>query len=129
MILTGYSALNKLLGRDVYTSQDHQEGVNAILDWISFVPKTAKSSPVALKSAADPIDRPVDFMPTKAPYDPRHMLAGTRAPDGTWISGFFDRNTFKEYLAGWGKSVVVGRARLGGIPMGVIAVRLASSSS
>merc|ERR1719324_1795214 len=122
MILTGYSALNKLLGRDVYTSQDHQEGVNAILDWVSFVPKTAKSYPVALKSAADPIDRPVDFMPTKAPYDPRHMLAGTRAPDGTWISGFFDRNTFKEYLAGWGKSVVVGRARLGGIPMGVIAV-------
>jgi len=142
MILTGYSALNKLLGRDVYTSQDQlggpqimfpngvthelvqddQEGVNAILDWVSFVPKTAKSYPVALKSAADPIDRPVDFMPTKAPYDPRHMLAGTRAPDGTWISGFFDRNTFKEYLAGWGKSVVVGRARLGGIPMGVIAV-------
>lgn len=28
----------------------------------------------------------------------------------------------QEYLAGWGKSVVVGRARLGGIPMGVINV-------
>jgi len=142
MILTGYSALNKLLGREVYTSQDQlggpqimfpngvthelvqddQEGVNAILDWIAYIPKTAQSYPVALKSAADPVDRPVDFMPTKSPYDPRHMLAGMRAPDGTWVSGFFDRNTFKEYLAGWGKSVVVGRARLGGIPMGVIAV-------
>merc|ERR1711957_448930 len=59
LILTGFSALNKLLGRDVYTSQDQlggpqimfpngvsheivendQEGVASILDWLSFVPK------------------------------------------------------------------------------------------
>ena len=50
------------------------------------------------------------------------MLAGVTSPDGKWQSGFFDKGTFKEYLAGWGKSVVIGRARLGGIPMGVIAV-------
>merc|ERR1711988_1518189 len=61
-------------------------------------------------------------IPTKAPYDPRHMLAGVVSPDGSWVPGFFDKGSFKEYLAGWGKSVVVGRARLGGIPMGVIAV-------
>lgn len=30
--------------------------------------------------------------------------------------------SFVEYMAGWGRSVIVGRARLGGIPMGVIAV-------
>merc|ERR1712023_201639 len=30
--------------------------------------------------------------------------------------------SFKEYMGGWGKSVVAGRARLGGINMGVIAV-------
>jgi acetyl-CoA carboxylase/biotin carboxylase 1 len=45
------------------------------------------------------------------------MLAG--APDEP---GFFDEGSFKEYLAGWGKSVIVGRGRLGGIPMGAIAV-------
>ena len=58
LILTGYLALNKLLGRDVYTSQDQlggpqvmmpngvshmqveddQEGVKAILRWLSYVP-------------------------------------------------------------------------------------------
>lgn len=27
-------------------------------------------------STKDPIDRAVDFVPTKAPYDPRWMLAG-----------------------------------------------------
>ena len=41
---------------------------------------------------------------------------------GKWLSGFFDKGSFVEYMAGWGRSVVVGRARLGGIPMGVIAV-------
>ena len=77
----------------------------------------------------DPPERPVDFSPPLAhagglaePYDPRHLLAGTTTADGTYLSGFFDKGSFKEYLGGWGKTVVVGRARLGGINMGVIAV-------
>merc|ERR1711988_1953249 len=90
MILTGYSALNKLLGKEVYTSQDQlggpqimfpngishevvendKEGMQSIVDWLSYTPKDFNSYPVALKSAADPVDRPVDFMPTKSPYDP-----------------------------------------------------------
>ena len=38
------------------------------------------------------------------------------------MSGFFDKGSFTEYLADWGKSVVMGRAKLGGVPMGVVAV-------
>jgi acetyl-CoA carboxylase/biotin carboxylase 1 len=45
------------------------------------------------------------------------MMSGTRD-----LPGFFDKGSFKEYLSGWGKSVVVGRGRLGGIPMGAILV-------
>ena len=37
-----------------------------------------------------------------------------------WIPGLFDKNSFVESLSGWAKTVVVGRARLGGIPIGVI---------
>ena len=57
MILTGYGALNKLLGKNVYSSQDQlggpqimvpngvthqvvtddQEGMSAILDWLSVL--------------------------------------------------------------------------------------------
>lgn len=33
-----------------------------------------------------------------------------------------DLEAFVRYLPGWGKSVVVGRGKLGGVPMGVIAV-------
>jgi len=141
MILTGFGALNKLLGKSVYTSQDQlggpqvmvpngvthqlvkndQAGVGAILDWLSYVPKDASSIPPMIK-AADPVDREVTFTPSKTPYDPRHMLAGQTLPDGTRLTGFFDDGSFQEYLAGWGRSVVIGRAKLGGIPMGVIAV-------
>jgi len=136
MILTGFSALNKLLGREVYNSQDQlggpqimfpngvshevveddQEGVASILKWLSFVPKTVGALPAA-RDCADPVDRDVVFRPTPTPYDPRLMLSGTPEEPG-----FFDEGSFKEYLAGWGKSVIVGRGRLGGIPMGAIAV-------
>jgi acetyl-CoA carboxylase / biotin carboxylase 1 len=136
IILTGYSALNKLLGREVYRSQDQlggpqimypngvshdiveddRAGVASILKWLSFVPKTVGALP-AVRDASDPVDRPVAWRPTPTPYDPRLMLSGTKD-----AAGFFDKGTFKEYLSGWGKSVVVGRGRLGGIPMGAIAV-------
>ena len=141
MILTGYSALNKLLGKEVYTSQDQlggpqimypngvthevvqndREGMQAVIDWLQYTPKDFNSICPAIKSA-DPPDRPVDFTPSKQAYDPRHMLAGVTNQDGTFTSGFFDRDSFKEYLGGWGKSVVTGRARLGGVNVGVIAV-------
>lgn len=55
------------------------------------------------------------------PYDPRWFLCGRQTEAG-FETGFFDDGSFTETLAGWGKSVVTGRARLGGIPMGVIAV-------
>merc|ERR1712157_705438 len=136
IILTGFSALNKLLGREVYSSQDQlggpqimvpngvtheiveddQEGVASILKWFSFVPKEVGALP-ASRDFADPITRPVSWRPSTSPYDPRLMMTG----EGS-LKGFFDEGSWKEYLAGWGKSVVIGRARLGGIPMGVISV-------
>jgi acetyl-CoA carboxylase/biotin carboxylase 1 len=145
MILTGYSALNKLLGKNVYSSQDqlggpqimvpngvtHQvvsednQGMLAIINWLSFVPKDAFSI-VPLKSVCtDTWDRDVEFVPPKQPYDPRDFLQGVDTPQGS-LKGFFDTGSFVESLSGWGRTVVVGRARLGGIPMGVIAVETRS---
>jgi hypothetical protein len=48
----------------------------------------------------DPPSRKIDFIPTKTPYDPRHMLGGTVMTDGSFMSGFFDKGSFKEYLGG-----------------------------
>ncbi|XP_051691837.2 acetyl-CoA carboxylase 2 isoform X2 [Oryctolagus cuniculus] len=143
IILTGASALNKVLGREVYTSNnqlggvqimhyngvshitvpDDFEGVYTILEWLSYVPKDNRS-PVPIVTPSDPIDREVEFFPSRAPYDPRWMLAGRPHPTvkGAWQSGFFDQGSFKEIMAPWAQTVVTGRARLGGIPVGVIAV-------
>lgn len=142
IILTGYQALNKLMGTDVYSSNDqlggpgimypngishqvepdHLRAVKAAVDWLSFVPSVRGGLlPVSDIRGVDEIERPIAFTPVKGvPYDPRHLLAGAENDAGEWQSGFFDRNSFHESLAGWAKTVVVGRARLGGIPMGVI---------
>lgn len=39
-----------------------------------------------------------------------------------WENGFFDRDSWAEIMPTWAKTVVTGRARLGGVPVGVIAV-------
>ncbi|NXA66822.1 ACAC carboxylase, partial [Mohoua ochrocephala] len=143
IILTGYGALNKVLGREVYTSNnqlggiqimhnngvthgtvcDDFEGVYTILQWLSYMPKNIHS-PAPILKVKDPIDRTIDFVPTKTPYDPRWMLAGRPNPNqkGQWLSGFFDHGSFLEIMQPWAQTVVVGRARLGGIPVGVVAV-------
>lgn len=51
------------------------EGVFAMLDWLAFIPRV-KRGVVPLMPALDPVDRLIEFTPTKAPYDPRHMIAG-----------------------------------------------------
>ncbi len=143
IILTGYQALNKLMGVDVYstndqlggpgimfsngvshmTASDHLSAVKSAIEWLSFVPSERGALlPISHINGADSTDRSIDFMPTSGePYDPRYLMTGKENEDGEWLSGFFDKGSFVESLSGWAKSVVVGRARLGGIPMGVIA--------
>ena len=141
IILTGYQALNKLMGREIYTTNDqlggpmimfpngvshlladtHFEMVEKALQWLSFIPM-CKGSALPLRdiTGIDTFDRKVEFAPLKGlTYDPRLLFCGVTSGD-TWQSGFFDRGSFVETLSGWAKTVVVGRGRLGGIPMGVI---------
>jgi len=169
IILTGAVALNKVLGRNVYTSNlqlggtqimfrngishltahNDLQGIRQLLDWLAYIPKT-NTSPLPIVDSLDPIDRDVSVAIPKGAYDPRILLAGeykqlnnsesevsvvtpvtpesnTTFPSATprnagWISGLFDRDSFVESMGGWAQGVVTGRARLGGIPMGVIAV-------
>ncbi|KAM3570180.1 hypothetical protein VYU27_007743 [Nannochloropsis oceanica] len=143
IILTGFQALNKLMGKAIYTSNDqlggqmimfpngvshtlvenHLEGIVAMLTWLSYVPSVRRGFlPIQDITGVDVVERAISFTPQKGiAYDPRHLVGGmTNELDGTWVSGFFDKNSFIETLAGWAKTVVVGRARLGGIPCGVI---------
>ena len=43
-----------------------------------------------------------------------------------WEHGFFDQGSFIETLGNWAQTIVTGRARLGGIPCGIVAVETRS---
>lgn len=145
IILTGAPAINKLLGREVYTSNlqlggtqimykngvshmtanDDFEGVQKIVEWMGFVPDK-KGAPIPIRPWSDDWDRDIAyFPPAKQTYDPRWLIAGKQEEEG-FLPGLFDKDSFEEALGGWARTVVVGRARLGGIPMGVIAVETRS---
>ncbi|XP_037086840.1 LOW QUALITY PROTEIN: acetyl-CoA carboxylase-like [Pollicipes pollicipes] len=143
IILTGFGALNKLLGSEVYSSNNQLGGVQimykngvshdvcgqdfdgicCLLRWLSYVPRH-KGAGLPILPSVDPVDRPVTFQPTKAPYDPRLLLTGRPNPanPGEWETGFLDAGSFSEVMRGWAETVVCGRGRLGGLPVGVIAV-------
>nr|QEG99472.1 cytosolic acetyl-CoA carboxylase 2 [Lolium rigidum] len=140
ILLTGFSALNKLLGREVYSSQmqlggpkimgtngvvhltvpDDLEGVSAILKWLSYVPAYV-GGPLPILKPLDPPDRAVTYFPENS-CDARAAICGIQDTQGKWLGGMFDRESFVETLEGWAKTVITGRAKLGGIPVGVIAV-------
>ena len=143
IILTGYQALNKLMGKDIYTSnlqlggpkimytngishmcvRNDMDGVVAMLDWISYVPETKFSPlPTTKLISGDSIERDVLYTPpVQGAYDPRLLLTGCAGSgENEFLGGFFDRDSWMETLGGWAKTVVVGRARLGRLPVGVI---------
>ncbi|KAK5239368.1 acetyl-coenzyme-A carboxylase, partial [Exophiala xenobiotica] len=126
IILTGAPALNKVLGKEVYTSNlqlggtqimyrngvshmtasDDFQGVEKIVEWMSFVPDK-KGQPVPVGIASDTWDRDIGFYPPRGPYDVRHLIGGKSDEEG-FLSGLFDRDSFQEALGGWAKTVVVG---------------------
>ena len=143
IILTGYQALNTLVGAPVYSSnlqlggpgimfangvshacvRNDLEGVASMLLWLSYVPeRRAASLPITRMVREDPVDRDVAYVNDPAvTSDPRLLITGT--PDaltGEWLGGLMDHGSFTEYMAGWAKTMITGRARLGGVPVGVI---------
>jgi acetyl-CoA carboxylase / biotin carboxylase 1 len=120
IILTGAVALNKVLGKTVYTSNlqlggtqimynngvshlvvdNDFKGILNVLKWISFIPKMAGSPLPVLTDMTDKIDREVEFTPIKdQQYDPRFLIEGCQKED-KWYSGFFDKGSFIETLGG-----------------------------
>ena len=102
-----------------------------------------RDAPLPILPAVDPVDRDVTYMPSKSSAeDPRQLLTGVEEqllindifapgqfpmsaagaeyypPVRETLTGLVDRGSFDEILGGWAPSTIVGRARLGGIPIG-----------
>ena len=138
IILTGAPALNKLLGREVYSSntqlggtqimfnngvshkteRNDMEGVRRILNWLSFVPAWKGAPlPIIQMPVEDPPERDIEFHPPEQSYDTRLLITGDSGS-----RGLFDEGSWDEIMQPWAQTVIVGRARLGGIPLGVVCV-------
>ena len=136
ILLTGFQALNKLLGTNVYESNlqlggpevmggngvahilvdSDLEAIQGIVKWVGFVPCRV-GAPLPCLPITDPIEREIGYYPPAGmPFDPRQLLCG----DGNGLSGMLDEGSFVETLSGWAKTVITGRGRLGGMPVGVI---------
>lgn len=98
------------------------EGCEEILRWLAYVPEHKEGPLPIMFDPTDPITRPVSYKVQSLTEDPRLMLTGCVDSKGRWLGGIFDRDSFREVMQDWAKSVIVGRARLGGIPLGVISV-------
>ena len=126
IILTGAPALNKVLGREVYTSNlqlggtqimhkngvshltagSDLEGATHILQWLSYIPEN-KTASLPVYVTNDSWDRDIGYTPPKGAYDPRWFIEGkTDETSSEWLSGFFDTNSFQETLSGWAQTVV-----------------------
>lgn len=102
--------------------EDDIEGCEEVIRWLSYVPEHREGPLPIMVDPTDPITRPVLYKVQSLTEDPRLMLTGCVDSRGKWLGGIFDNGSFREVLSDWAKSVIVGRARLGGIPVGVIAV-------
>lgn len=105
----------------IYILVNDLEGVYRMLHWLSYVPDVVDGGlPIVMSN--DSVDRLVECRPSRSPYDPRLLLAGhVDSVTGQWVSGFFDKDSWSEIMPLWAQTVITGRARLGGIPVGVIA--------
>ena len=146
IILTGFRALNSLYGGDdVYSSnrelggphimgpngvshhivEDESEACRAVLTWLSGVP-VKKGSPPPIRPTDDPIDRDVSEALIgphgliKAPGNDLERPVPYDSMDLARI--IFDEGSTEEALERWGGTVHVGRAAIGGIPIGFISV-------
>lgn len=108
-----------------HTVPDDFQGVLRALQWLAYVPPKRGAPLPSLRAPLleDPVGRPVAYRPVTA-CDPRCAIQGQGG--ATWQGGIFDRGSFLEVWQGWARTVITGRARLGGIPMGVIAVETSS---
>ncbi len=146
IILTGYRALNSLYGGDdVYSSNrelggphimgpngvshqivaDESHACGTVLSWLSGVPEK-RGSPSPVLRTGDPVDRDISIklLGTDGIIEPPRAEAERPAPYDSMelVKAVFDEDSAQEAMKEWGSTVHVGRATIGGHPVGFITV-------
>uniref|UniRef100_A0A0K0D8L5 CoA carboxyltransferase C-terminal domain-containing protein n=1 Tax=Angiostrongylus cantonensis TaxID=6313 RepID=A0A0K0D8L5_ANGCA len=106
---------------------DDFEGICKIIQWMSYLPDEIPTFPYRRCLGFDSTPRPVKFTiePNK-PYDIRRLIDSR---DSEEIRGICDSNSFDEIMNDWAKTIIAGRARICGIPIGVVSSELRNVTS
>jgi acetyl-CoA carboxylase carboxyltransferase component len=146
IILTGYRALNSLYGGDdVYSSNrelggphimspngvshhivdDESHACRTILSWLAGVP-IQRGYPPPLLATTDPIERDISgvLLGPGGLIEPPKPEAERPIPYNSMelVRAVFDEGSTEEAMKEWGGTVHVGRATIGGYPVGFITV-------
>uniref|UniRef100_A0A8R1ELL1 Acetyl-CoA carboxylase n=1 Tax=Caenorhabditis japonica TaxID=281687 RepID=A0A8R1ELL1_CAEJA len=143
LILTGAMALNTLLGKKVYASNNRLGGteimsnngiahatvasdlaaVRKLVEWLNFLPQKQPEYPFfKCFTSSDPSSddvttlEDVEVTRDEMQKDVRNVIGGVNGRQG-----IFDCGSFDEICPAWAASIVTGRATLNGLPVGVIA--------
>lgn len=108
IILTGFKALNSVLGKEIYTSNDDIGGTHVMFG--NGITQTTVDDDL---SGVREMVRRIGML--REPQTQLGKLPRPAAPDS-----IFDKNSFEEQMAGWAPSVRVGRAAIGGSPVGIV---------
>ncbi len=117
-------SFEELGGADVHTKKsgvahlegDNEEEVLALIRKVlGFLPPSAKEKP-PLKPTNDPEDRPAPELLDMVNPDPRRPYNMHQV-----IRTLVDEGEFLEIQPGWARNIIVGLARFGGQPVGIVA--------
>ncbi|MFW3146919.1 MAG: carboxyl transferase domain-containing protein [Thermoplasmatota archaeon] len=146
IILTGYRALNSLYGGDdVYSSnrelggphimgpngvshhivKDESQACKTVLSWLAGVP-VKRGYPSPILRTTDPVDRDISgaLIGPGGLIEPPRPEAERPVPYDSMelVRIIFDKGSVEEAMEEWGGTVHVGRATIGGHPVGFISV-------
>jgi acetyl-CoA carboxylase carboxyltransferase component len=96
-------------------AEDEDDAVRQVRAFLSYLPSNARELPTRVPTD-DPPDRADDHLVDVIPRNPRRVYDIRSV-----LSSIFDRDSIFEIGAGWGRSSVVGFARLDGYAVGFFA--------
>jgi acetyl-CoA carboxylase carboxyltransferase component len=94
---------------------DDRECIELVRKFLSYLP-SSNTEPAPFHETDDPADRLVEGLEKIVPVSPRAAYDVRRV-----IKAVFDRDSWLEIKPTWAKNLVIGLARAGGHPVGVVA--------
>ncbi|NLN62776.1 MAG: acyl-CoA carboxylase subunit beta [Myxococcales bacterium] len=95
--------------------KDDAAAIEGVRDLLGYLPQSYLEKPQIIETD-DPVERDISELDTFLPESTRQIYDVKKI-----IMAVFDKTSFFEIQKNWAKNIVVGFARLGGIPVGVIA--------